>query len=70
MRSFFWLGHIARRDGNAETVSIEGLLGNTAALRYLLACREPGIDLMTHAIEEMGYLADFLPGLYRDESVP
>ena len=27
-------------------------------------CRELAIDLMTHAIQEMGYLVDFLPGLY------
>ena len=68
MRSIFWLGHVARREGNDEVVSIEGLLGNTALARYLLLDEQLAVDLMTHAVEEMGYLADFLPGLYRLEN--
>lgn len=68
MRSVFWLGHIARREGDEEVFSIEGLIGNTAIARYLALPEAGGIDLMTHAIEEMGYLADFLPALHASES--
>ena len=67
MRSVFWMGHIARRNGNEEEFSIEGLLGNTALVRMLAVSRDDGVALMRHAIEEMGYLADFLPGLYASE---
>lgn len=68
MRSVFWLGHIAEREGNATVFSIKGLLGNTALARYLALDRRFAIDLMTHATEEMGYLADFLPQLYAAET--
>lgn len=67
MRSVFWMGHVARRDGNAQVPSIEGLLGNTALVRMLAVSRDDGVALMRHAIEEMGYLADFLPELYAAE---
>ena len=67
MRSTFWLGHIAKRDGNETVSSIEGILGNTMLVRHLLADEELATNLMTHAIEEMGNLADFLPELYAAE---
>lgn len=67
MRSVFWMGEVARRDGNHEVFSIEGLIGNTAIARVLAVDEQDAIDLMTHAIQEMGYLADFLPGLYAGE---
>ncbi|MHC6647047.1 DAPG hydrolase family protein [Alteromonas sp. HB246098] len=66
MRSIFWLGHVAKREGNQQVRSIEGLLGNTALARYFLLNTSLANDLMTHAIEEMGNLADFLPQLYED----
>lgn len=72
MRSIFWLGHVAKRDGNdgnKEVFSVEGVLGNTALVRYLLLDHGMANDLMAHAIEEMGTLADFLPQLYK-ENVP
>ncbi|MDO6566895.1 hypothetical protein Q4561_07475 [Alteromonas sp. 1_MG-2023] len=69
MRSIFWMGHVAKRDGNNEVFSIEGVFGNTALVRYLLLDHGMANDLMTHAIEEMGTLADFLPQLY-EENVP
>jgi len=68
MRSIFWLGHVARREGNGEVISLEGLVGNTALARFLLVDEQFAVDLMTHAIEEMGYLADFLPQLYLGET--
>lgn len=67
MRSTFWLGHVARRQGNDEVFSIEGLIGNTALARFLLLDEQFAKDLMQHAIEEMGYLSDFLPQLFEEE---
>lgn len=69
MRSVFWLGHVAKREGNDTVFSIEGLLGNTALARHILLDEKFAVDLMTHAIQEMGYLSDFLPGLYGTESI-
>jgi DAPG hydrolase PhiG domain len=68
MRSIFWLGQIHKREGNEQVASIEGLIGNTTLARYLLGNGEMPTDLMVHAIEEMGYLSDFLPGLYLKEN--
>ncbi|MEM8500855.1 MAG: hypothetical protein AAF542_22765 [Pseudomonadota bacterium] len=67
MRSAFWLGHVSQREGNEEIASILGFLGNTALARMLLVDKEFAVDLMTHAIQEMGYLADFLPDLYTSQ---
>lgn len=66
MRSVFWLGHVAKREGNEQVSSIEGLLGNSWLARRLLVNETLAVDLMTHAIQEMGYLSDFLPELYLD----
>jgi len=69
MRSHFWLGHIAKRDGNNDEVfSMVGLLGNTALLRMLVLNEELAVSLMKHAIQEMGNLADFLPDLYQQKN--
>lgn len=68
MRSRFSLGDVGKRDGNERVGSIEGLIGNTYLARKLSIQKSDGIDLMTHAIEEMGYLADFLPALYASEN--
>ena len=70
MRSVFWLGHVGGREGNRTVFSIKGLLGNTALARHLTLDDQFAVDLMTHAIEEMGYLADFLPDLYAAENFP
>lgn len=67
MRSVFWLGHVAKRDGNETVSSVEGVLGNTWLARRILVDEKLATDLMTHAIEEMGYLSDFLPELYGEE---
>lgn len=68
MRSNFWMGHVARREGNEAVTSIEGMVGNTALARYMLLDEEAAVALMTHAIEEMGYLSDLLPTLYEQET--
>lgn len=67
MRSNFWMGHVARRDGNEAVTSIEGIVGNTALARYILLDEQAATALMTHAIEEMGYLSDLLPTLFAQE---
>jgi len=68
MRSRFWMGHIARRDGNDSVLSLEGVLGNTYLVRTLGIGEDDAVALMIHAVEEMGTLADFLPGLYAQET--
>jgi hypothetical protein len=67
MRSIFWIGHVSKREGNGIVPSVEGLLGNTFLARLILIDRQFAEDLMTHAIEEMGYLSDFLPELYAQQ---
>lgn len=68
MRSRFWMGYVAKRDGNDEVASIEGLFGNTNIARRVLVNEADAVALMQHAIEEMGILADFLPALYAQET--
>lgn len=68
MRSRFWLGHVAKRRGDDEVPSIEGLLGNTALVRMLGVDETSAEALKQHAIEEMSTLASFLPELYQQES--
>jgi hypothetical protein len=72
MRSVFWMGHVSKRaevSGSNERVwSPEGMAGNTWLARNLLIDEEMATNLMTHAIEEMGILADFLPELYAQET--
>ena len=68
----FWMGHVSKRaqlNGSNERVwSPEGLAGNTWLARTILIDEEMATNLMTHAIEEMGILADFLPELYAAET--
>lgn len=70
MRSVFWLGHVAKREGNKTVSSVEGLVGNSWLARHILLNEKFATDLMRHAIEEMGILADFLPELYEKNSQP
>ena len=69
MRSRFWLGHVAKRDGNKTIRSFEGFLGNMALVRlFLIEQQVNPEDLKRHAIEEMTYLAELLPSLYESEN--
>ncbi len=68
MRSIFWLGHVAKREGNDQVFSIGGLIGNTALARFLMISTQDATNLMTHCIQEMGYLSDFLPRLFYDQT--
>ena len=69
MRSRFWLGHVAKRDGNETISSFEGFVGNMALVRLFLIKQQVNPeDLKRHAIEEMTYLAELLPSLYKLEN--
>ena len=69
MRSRFWLGHVAKRDGNKTIRSFEGFVGNMALVRlFLIKQQVDPEDLKRHAIEEMTYLAELLPSLYKLEN--
>ena len=67
MRTRFWLGHVARREGNNTISSIQGFIGNTALVRLFVLDKQSAEDLKRHAKEEMKYLADLLPSLYELE---
>jgi hypothetical protein len=69
MRSRFWLGHVAKRKENKTISSLEGLVGNTFLARLLVLKQKDAIDLKRHAEEEMKYLAELLPPLYRSSSI-
>ena len=67
MRTRFWLGHVAKREGNNTVSSIQGFIGNTALARLFVLDKQSAEDLKSHAKEEMKYLADLLPTLYESE---
>ena len=69
MRSRFWLGHVAKRKENKTISSLEGFIGNTFLIRLLLLNKKDAQDLKRHAEEEMKYLAELLPPLYRSSSI-
>jgi hypothetical protein len=60
MRSRFWLGEISSRDP-AVSLSVE----EARALRAKHLDREFARRLHQHCVEEMGYLAEMLPTLYK-----
>ena len=64
MRSRFWLGHVAARDGNELVASPLNLIGNSWLSRQLLLNNALADDLFRHATEEMAFLATLLPPLY------
>ena len=64
MRSRFWLGHVAKREGNSTIYSLKGFIGNTFLIRLLVVNEQSAKDLGRHAEEEMKYLAALLPALY------
>lgn len=68
MRSRFWLGMVAKRYGNDQVGSIEGIIANTYLARKLGVSKSAAVDLMNHCTEEMSILAGFLPDLYAAET--
>lgn len=72
MRSVFWMGHVSKRakvsGSNEDIWSLEAMAGNTWLARNVLIDEEMATNLMTHAIEEMGILADILPELHAQDN--
>ena len=68
MRSRFWLGHVASREGNQTIPSITGFMGNMAISRVFAVSKKDAEDLKRHAKEEMSFLAKLLPPLYHSEN--
>ena len=68
MRSRFWLGHVSERQGNETVRSLSGFVGNRAVTRLIVLGEQNAKDLQKHAKEEMRYLADLLPGIYKKEA--
>jgi hypothetical protein len=68
MRSRFWLGHVAKREGNNTISSLNGFIGNTFLIRLVVLNKQSAKDLKRHAEEEMKYLTELLPPLYRSKS--
>jgi hypothetical protein len=64
MRSRFWLGDIAHRD---PAITIPE--AQVREMRKANLTREFARRLHQHAVEEMGYLAEILPVLYRRETL-
>jgi hypothetical protein len=69
MRSRFWLGHVAKRKENKTISSLEGFIGNTFLTRLLVLNKKDAQALKRHAEEEMKYLAELLPPLYRSKNI-
>jgi hypothetical protein len=69
MRSRFWLGHVAKREGNKTISSLKGFIGNTFLTRLLVFNKQNAKDLKFHAEEEMKYLAELLPPLYESKNI-
>ena len=69
MRSRFWMGHITKRDRNKVVSSILGYIGNTALIRMIYINKKGAEDLKKHAKEEMKFLGEILPDLYRSQKV-
>jgi len=67
MRTRFWLGHVAKRQGNKTIASLPGFIGNTALARLLVLDKKSAEGLKRHAMEEMTYLAALLPSLYESQ---
>ena len=65
MRSRFWLGLISGRQGNETLRSLSGFVGNRAITRLIVLSEQNAKDLQKHAKEEMRYLADLLPTVYK-----
>ena len=67
MRSRFWLGHVAKREGNKTIASLPGFIGNTALVRLFILDKRTAEGLKRHAMEEMTFLAELLPSLYESK---
>ena len=69
MRSRFWLGHVAARDGDELAAHPANIIGNSWLTRQLLLNDALADGLFLHATEEMAILAEILPPLYALEGL-
>ena len=66
LRSRFWLGVISDREVVGWQNFLLSLLANNPISRQFSVSEAGGIDLHKHCMEEMSYLADLLPVIYKE----
>ena len=67
LRSRFWLGVISDREVVGWQNFLLSLLANNPISRQFAVSEAGGIDLHKHCMEEMRYLADLLPVIYKED---
>ena len=67
LRSRFWLGVISDREAVGWQNFLISLLANNPISRQFAVSETEGIDLHKHCMEEMSYLADLLPVIYKED---
>ena len=67
LRSRFWLGVIADREAAGWQNFLLSLLANNPISRQFAVSEIEGINLHKHCMEEMNYLADLLPVIYKED---
>ena len=67
LRSRFWLGVISDREAVGWQNLLLSLLANNPISRQFSVSESGGIDLHKHCMEEMSYLADLLPVIYKED---
>ena len=67
LRSRFWLGVISDREAVGWQNLLLSLLANNPISRQFAVSEAEGIDLHKHCMEEMSYLADLLPVIYKED---
>ena len=67
LRSRFWLGVITDREAAGWQNFLLSLLANNPISRQMAVSETEGINLHKHCMEEMSYLADLLPVIYKED---
>ena len=67
LRSRFWLGVISDREAVGWQNLLLSMLANNPISRQFAVSESGGIDLHKHCMEEMSYLADLLPVIYKED---
>ena len=67
LRSRFWLGVISDREATGWQNFLLSLLANNPISRQFAVSETEGINLHKHCMEEMSYLADLLPAIYKKD---
>ena len=67
LRSRFWLGVISDRESVGWQNLLLSLLANNPISRQFAVSETEGINLHKHCMEEMSYLADLLPVIYKED---